>query len=173
MNQARSESKSPVCVYTHTLYVGWCTGGPPRSHLIVQCRKRSRDGFVLEREFEVLKDYTEFMEDDMGWFQPKVMTEEMKTMLKAMRAHPKLVKPLHRLESDVAVLFLLTRAVETPMRQIRMACGMKVIYRFRDELGNGFGSFIRLPSGEVVCRSGMWNRTMVEEHNSNFFEWQI
>jgi hypothetical protein len=23
MNQARSESKSPVCVYTHTAYVGW------------------------------------------------------------------------------------------------------------------------------------------------------
>jgi hypothetical protein len=26
-----------VCVYTHTAYVGWCIGGPPRSHLIVQC----------------------------------------------------------------------------------------------------------------------------------------
>jgi hypothetical protein len=37
INQARSETKSPVCVYTHTAYVGWCIGGPPRSHLIVQC----------------------------------------------------------------------------------------------------------------------------------------
>jgi hypothetical protein len=37
MNQARSESKSPVCVCAHTAYVGWCTGGAPRSHLIVQC----------------------------------------------------------------------------------------------------------------------------------------
>ncbi len=42
MNQARSETKSPVCVYTHTAYVGWCTGGPPRSHLIVQCRHERR-----------------------------------------------------------------------------------------------------------------------------------
>jgi hypothetical protein len=41
-NQARSESKSPVCVYTHTAYVGWCTGGPPRSHLIVQCEQTER-----------------------------------------------------------------------------------------------------------------------------------
>jgi hypothetical protein len=37
INQAPSETKSPVCVYTHTAYGGWCIGGPPRSHLIVQC----------------------------------------------------------------------------------------------------------------------------------------
>jgi hypothetical protein len=98
------------------------------------------------------------------------MTEEMKTMLKAMKAHPKLVKPVHWLESDVAALFLLTRAVEAPVRQIRMARQMKVIYGFGDASGNGFGSSIHLPSVEVVWRSGMWNRTMVEEHNSNFFE---
>jgi hypothetical protein len=36
-NQTRNESKSPMCVYTHTAYVGWWTGPPPRSHLIVQC----------------------------------------------------------------------------------------------------------------------------------------
>jgi hypothetical protein len=132
--------------------------------------KRSWDGSVLEKEFEVLEDCTELMEDDMGWYEPKVMTEEMRTMLKAMRAHPKLVKPVHRLESDVAALFFLTHAVEAPRRQIRMACQMKVIYGFGDLSGNGFGSSIRLPSGEVVWRSGMWNRTMVEEHNSNFFE---
>jgi hypothetical protein len=30
------DQKVQCAAYTHTAYVGWCTGGPPRSHLIVQ-----------------------------------------------------------------------------------------------------------------------------------------
>jgi hypothetical protein len=39
-----------------------------------------------------------------------------------------------------------------------------------DASGTGFGSTIRMPNGEIVWKSGVWFRTMVEEHNSNYFE---
>jgi hypothetical protein len=121
----------------------------------------------------VLEDYTELMEDDMGWYEPKVMTEEMKTILKVMRAHPKLVKPVHRLESVVAALFLLTRAVEAPRRQIRMARRMKVIYGFGMRPATALGHPSIFPSekrfGEVACGTVQWSKSTIRF----FSNWQI
>jgi hypothetical protein len=44
------------------------------------------------------------------------------------------------------------------------------MYGFGDASGTGFGSNIWKSNGEIAWKSGVWSRTMVEEHNSNFFE---
>jgi hypothetical protein len=51
-----------------------------------------------------------------------------------------------------------------------MKSKMRVMYGFGDVSGLGFGSTIRKSNGDIVWKSGVWSRTMLEEHNSNFFE---
>ena len=36
----------------------------------------------------------DLMEDNMSWYEPKVMSDEMSSMLRELRAHPKLAKPV-------------------------------------------------------------------------------
>jgi hypothetical protein len=57
-----------------------------------------------------------------------------------------------------------------PRRRVQIKHKMCVIYGFGDASGLGFGSTIRKANGDIEWKSGVWSRTMVEEHNSNFFE---
>jgi hypothetical protein len=134
-------------------------------------RKRSRDGLEKEiEEFDVVDEFLDLLEDDMSWYEPKLMSREMKEILKATRAHPKLVKPVPRLGSDIEALKFLTSFEFAPRRRVRMTKRLRAMYGFGDASGTGFGSTIRKANGEIVWKSGVWSRTMVEEHNSNFFE---
>jgi hypothetical protein len=134
-------------------------------------KKRSHDRKEKElQEFEAIDEFMDLLEDDMSWYEPKVMSKEMKEILKATRAHPKVVKPVPRLAFDIEALKFLTRYEDSPRRRVRMKHRMRAMYGFGDASGTGFGSTIRKANGEVVWKSGVWSRTMVEEHNSNFFE---
>jgi hypothetical protein len=75
-----------------------------------------------------------------------------------------------RLGSDIKALMELTRFVDPPRRRVQMKNKMRVMYGFGDASGLGFGSTIRKSNGDIVWKSGVWSRTMVEEHNSIFFE---
>jgi hypothetical protein len=134
-------------------------------------RKRSHDGVEKElEEFDAMDEFVDLLEDDMSWYEPKLMSKEMKEILKATRAHPKLVKPVPRLGADIEALKCLTEFEFAPRRRVRMTKRLRAMYGFGDASGTGFGSTIRKANGEIVWKSGVWSRTMVEEHNSNFFE---
>jgi hypothetical protein len=60
------------------------------------------------------------------------MSKEMKEILKATRAHPKRVKPVPRLSSDIYALKLLTQFAQAPRRSVRLKHGMRVMYGFGD-----------------------------------------
>jgi hypothetical protein len=52
-------------------------------------KKRSRKGYEREEdEVKAMNDFADLMEDDMSWFEPKVMSAEMRDLLKAARNHP-------------------------------------------------------------------------------------
>lgn len=110
------------------------------------------------------------LDDDMRWYEPKIMSKELKEILKETRAHPKVVRAVPRLESDKNALKQLTQFESVPRRQARMKHRMRVMYGFGDASGTGFGSMIRMSNREIVWKSGIWLTAMVEEHNSNFFE---
>jgi hypothetical protein len=46
----------------------------------------------------------------------------------------------------------------------------RVMHGFGDASGTGFGSTISMSNGDIVWKRGVWSRTMVEGHNSIFFE---
>jgi hypothetical protein len=76
----------------------------------VKGKKRSRDGHEKElEEFEAVDKFMDLLEDNMSWYEPKLMSKEMKEILKATRAHPKRVRPVPRLSSDIYALKHLTR----------------------------------------------------------------
>jgi hypothetical protein len=127
--------------------------------------EKNEEEFTLEDPF--LHDP---MEDDMQWYELKVMSKEMRDILKGTRAHPKLVKPVPRLRSDIEALKRLTDFDAPPKRQIRMKERMRVMYGFGDASEKGFWSTIRMSNGDIVWKSWVWSRTMMEEHNSNFSE---
>jgi hypothetical protein len=169
-------SLNPYLKGIHLTLCSWMPGRDVDGWKIIKRegkgRKRAReedsqtkDEFTLEDPF-----LSDLMEDDMKWYEPKIMSQDMKEILKETRAHPKVVKPVPRLESDIAALKRLTQFDSAPKRQVRMKHRMRVMYGFGDASGTGFGSTIRMSNGEIVWKSGVWSRTMVEEHNSNFFE---
>jgi hypothetical protein len=104
-------------------------------------KKRSRYGEdKIETECEAMDKFMDLLEDNMCWYEPKVMSKEMKEILKATRAHPKLVKPVPRLKFDIEALKYLTRYELSPRRRVRMKHQMRAMYGFGDASGTGFGS---------------------------------
>jgi hypothetical protein len=82
-------------------------------------KKRSRGGYEREEdEIEALDEMEDLMEDDMSWFEPKVMSAEMRDILKAARDHPLEAIPVGRLGSDVQALKELTRFDDPPRRRV-------------------------------------------------------
>jgi hypothetical protein len=86
----------------------------------VKGKKRLRNGQEKElEEFEAVDEFMDLLEDDMSWYEPKLMSKEMKEIFKATRAHPKRVKAVPRLSSDIYALKLLTRFAQAPRRRVR------------------------------------------------------
>jgi hypothetical protein len=55
----------------------------------VKGKKRGQKGFAREEdEIEAMAEFMDLMEDDMSWSEPKVMSAEMRDILKAARNHP-------------------------------------------------------------------------------------
>jgi hypothetical protein len=77
----------------------------------------------------------------------------MKEILKATQAHPKQVKPVSRLSSDIHALKLLTRFAQAPRWRVRLKNCMRVLYGFGDASGTGFGSTIRKANGEIASEN--------------------
>jgi hypothetical protein len=115
-------------------------------------------------------EFMDLMEDDMSWFEPKIMLSEMRDILKVAWSHPDEAVPVARLGPDIEALKELTRFLNPPRRRVQMQQKMRVMYGFGDASGTGFGSTIRKSNGKIEWKSGVWSRTMVEEHNSNLFE---
>jgi hypothetical protein len=119
----------------------------------VKGKKRSRDRREKElEEFEAVDEFMDLLEDNMSWYEPKLMSKEMKEILKARRAHPKRVRPVPRLSSDTYALKHLIRFAQAPRRRIRIKHRMRVMYGFGDASGTGFGSTIRKANGKIA-----WN----------------
>jgi hypothetical protein len=110
---------NPYLKGIHLTLCSWLPGRDADGWMIVKKgvkgKKRSRDGQEKElEEFEAVDEFMDLLEDDMSWYEPKLMSKEMKEILKATQAHPKQVKPVSRLSSDIHALKLLTRFAQAP-----------------------------------------------------------
>jgi hypothetical protein len=109
----------------------------------VKGKKRSRDGREKEfEEFEADDKFMDLLEDELSWNEPKLMSKEMKEILKATQAHPKRVRPVPRVSSDIYALKHLTWFAQAPRRRVRLKHQVRVMYGFGDASGTAFGSTI-------------------------------
>ena len=141
---------------------------------------RTPDGFKIQTSnkrrklntFGRVGDKRDFEEED-SWRMNRFDREEIpkETSHEGSSSNPpSSVKFTTRARSDVDFLIKLTTGTLPLKRRVRGSKMVSLVYGFGDASGKGFGSAIQLDNGEIFYRTGLWDRTIIEEMSSNYKE---
>ena len=145
----------------------WRPDRTPDGFKITQSNKRRKLNFDPK-----IADKRDF-EDEESWRMNRLDKDELSSSPShdvSSSSPPSSVKFTTRARSDVDFLIKLTSGELPLKRRVRGSKMISLVYGFGDASGKGFGSAIQLENGEIFYRTGLWNRTIVEEMSSNYKE---
>jgi hypothetical protein len=107
--------------------------------------------------------------DEELWAIPHMHNSAIEPLNNLRPQAPERVRPAPRLSDDLTCLDVLFASSEPPVRTVRAARRLIVIYGFVDASGSGFGSSFTLPDNSIYFRHGLWGRD-TDSDSSNFRE---